>query len=96
MSETEKKQSESNIKNIAILSYVTFIGWIIAYTMRGKIKSEVADFHLRQGLGIILTFVFVYIVSFVSAFVLPSFLSNIIGYLSYAVWILAILGIFKL
>lgn len=46
-----------NAKTIAILCYITFIGWIIAIIMQGNEnpKSSIAGFHLRQGLGIWLT-----------------------------------------
>jgi len=44
-------------KTVAILSYCTLIGFIIALVMNGdqKNKSELGVFHIRQGLGIFLT-----------------------------------------
>ena len=43
-------------KNIAIISYLTIIGTIIAILMNNEDKSEFASFHIRQALGIFLTF----------------------------------------
>ena len=44
-------------KTVAILSYCTLIGFIIALVMNGdqKNKSELGAFHIRQALGIFLT-----------------------------------------
>ena len=39
-------------KNIAIISYLTLIGTIIAILMNNEDKSEFARFHIRQALGI--------------------------------------------
>ena len=41
-------------KTIAIVAYLTIIGWIIALVMNNNNKSEFASFHIRQSLGIIL------------------------------------------
>jgi len=45
--------SSDNGKTVAILSYITLIGWIIAFIMNNNSKSEFGCFHLRQSLGII-------------------------------------------
>jgi len=37
---------------IAIISYLTFIGWIIAFILYQNNKSELAIFHIRQSLGL--------------------------------------------
>lgn len=49
--------TKNNSKTIAILSYITLIGWIIALIMEGNEnpKTSLAGFHLRQSLGIMLT-----------------------------------------
>ena len=43
-------------KNIATISYLTLIGTVIAILMNNDTKSEFASFHIRQALGIFLTF----------------------------------------
>ncbi len=39
-------------KNIAIISYLTIIGSIIALLMNNENKTDFGSFHIRQGLGI--------------------------------------------
>jgi len=43
-------------KKIATISYITIIGTIIAATMNSEKKNEFATFHIRQSLGIFITF----------------------------------------
>jgi len=42
-------------KVVAILSYITLIGWLAAIFIHGGHKSNFASFHLRQSLGLIIT-----------------------------------------
>ncbi len=39
-------------KTIAILAYITLIGWIVAVVMNNEKKDDFASFHIRQMLGI--------------------------------------------
>lgn len=51
---------ESNIKEgktIAIISYILIFGPLIAISMNSENKNAYASFHIRQGLGITLTFI---------------------------------------
>lgn len=43
-------------KNTAIISYITVIGAIIALFMNMENKSSFASFHIRQALGIFISF----------------------------------------
>lgn len=43
-------------KNAAIVAYLTIIGAVIAIFMNNENKSSFASFHIRQALGIFLTF----------------------------------------
>ncbi len=43
-------------RTAAITSYITIIGTIIAYFMNNDIKNTFASFHIRQALGIHITF----------------------------------------
>ena len=45
--------SSDNGKTVAIISYITLIGWIIAFIMNNNSKTEFGSYHLRQSLGII-------------------------------------------
>ncbi len=44
-------------KTAAIISYILIIGPLIAISMNSEDKNEYASFHIRQGLGLTLTFV---------------------------------------
>jgi len=41
-------------KTIAIISYLTFIGTIIAFIMNQNKQNTFASFHIRQAIGLIL------------------------------------------
>lgn len=43
-------------KGTAVISYLTIIGFVIAYFMNNDKKNEFASFHIRQSLGLWLTF----------------------------------------
>ncbi|MEC3907694.1 hypothetical protein VOI54_11745 [Tamlana sp. 2201CG12-4] len=49
---------ETGRKN-AIISYITIFGVIIAYYLNNENKSPFASFHIRQSLGLWLTFIIV-------------------------------------
>lgn len=44
-------------KTAAITSYILGIGVLIAMSMNAEDKNEFASFHIRQGLGLTLTFI---------------------------------------
>ena len=50
MSETASNDG----KTVAIVSYLTLIGWIIAFIMHNNNKTELGAYHLRQMLGLLL------------------------------------------
>ncbi len=80
-------------KTIAIISYVTLIGLIIAIVMNNDKKNSFASYHIRQSIGIIVLYfivwVFFYILSYV--FYIP-FLSTILYIGVFVLWILGILA----
>ncbi len=42
-------------KTVAIISYITLFGWIIATVLHNNNKTELGAFHIRQTLGLYLT-----------------------------------------
>jgi len=44
-------------KSIAITSYILIVGVLIAMSMNGENKNPFASFHIRQSLGLSLTFI---------------------------------------
>ena len=51
------KQTISEGKSIAITSYILLIGVVIALSMNSENKNPFAAFHIRQGLGLTITFI---------------------------------------
>lgn len=81
-------------KTIAILSYVTLIGWIIAYLQYRKAteKSALCAYHLEQGLGVIIFAAVLGIILNIIA-VISSALAGILSLLALIPLIFIILGV---
>ena len=56
-------------KTIAIISYFTWIGWIIAFVLHSSNKSQIGAFHLRQTLALMILGILAYIVQIMLVFV---------------------------
>lgn len=67
MSDITNTNFSSSGKMVAIVSYLTIIGWIIAYVLHTNNRTNLGAFHLRQS-------AFLYIVG-----ILASFLGKIFG-----------------
>jgi len=50
----QEQENTNSGKTIAIISYLTFIGLIIAFVMNNEKKEPFASFHIRQSLGLAL------------------------------------------
>lgn len=51
------KQTIDEGKTAAIFSYILIVGVLIALSMNSESKNRYAAFHIRQGLGLTLTFI---------------------------------------
>ena len=92
--ETNQAPATSGVdgKTIAIISYFTWIGWIIAFVLYNSNKSQLAAYHLRQSLALMILGIIVYIVQIVLIFI--PFLGWAIAFL---LWIgLVVLWVFGL
>ena len=47
---------------LAVLGYMTIIGWLISLVLYGKHKSSLLRFHLRQSLGLFISATFFMVV----------------------------------
>lgn len=85
----EIQQTEDQGKTVAIISYITLIGLIIAFVMHNddKNKSELGAFHIRQSLGISLTAIVLSIAQFIFVFI------PIIGWIINAVISISLVGL---
>lgn len=69
-------------KTVAIVSYLTLIGFIVAVVLHGNKKTKLGAYHLRQTLGLFVTGIACWVVNIMLAFI------PIIGWLTiFVVWI---------
>jgi uncharacterized membrane protein len=83
-------------KTIAIISYCTLIGFVIALIMNGeqKNKSELGVFHIRQALGIFLTSFAIGFASIILVFIpIIGWLAIMGAYITiFVFWIMALIS----
>jgi uncharacterized membrane protein len=48
-------ENAKEYNTVAIVSYITLVGWIVAFVLYGKNKTDLGAYHLRQSLGLFLT-----------------------------------------
>lgn len=56
-------------RTVAILTYITIIGFIIAIVIHNGKKTALGAFHLRQGLGLIVSGLVFWVACFILAFI---------------------------
>ncbi len=81
-------------KTMAILAYITLIGWIISYLefKKSTEKSTLVNYHLGQSLGLIITSILLSVVSGVVLAIIPS-LGSIFYLILLIPFVLLLLGI---
>ncbi|MEN8187968.1 MAG: hypothetical protein ABFR05_12635 [Bacteroidota bacterium] len=84
-----ENQTVTNGKTIAILSYITFIGTIIAFIMNQNKHNSFASFHIRQALGIMLLS---FIVNFLARYSNFGWLDNLLWLGVFVLWVLGLIG----
>jgi uncharacterized membrane protein len=76
-------------KTMAIISYITWIGTLIAFIMNNSKKNSFASFHIRQMIGLS-------ILSIINSFVLRPFagymITSIIGIGLLILWVIGLIG----
>lgn len=85
----------SEDKTVALVAYITLIGFIIAIILHGQKKTALGAFHLRQMLGIILTGVALWIITVLLAIVTLGFgllLYPVTGILLLIMWIMGLIA----
>ena len=86
------ESTTDNEKTIGIVAYLTFIGWIIAFVMHSNNKTEFGAFHIRQGLGLMILYILVWVLNIILAMagipILPWIL--LIGII--VLWVVAFIG----
>ncbi|WP_316826150.1 DUF4870 domain-containing protein [Pedobacter miscanthi] len=82
-----------NNKSLAIISYITIIGWLIAYFI-GKDKADaLLKYHLRQSLGLAIVNIIFSVVLNIVATLIPSLsFLGLIGFVFIILWIMGIIN----
>lgn len=78
-----------NGKTVAIIAYITLVGWIIALIMNNGNKTALGSFHIRQSLGIMCVGV---ILAFISGIIGIWILSTIINLSLLVFWLLGLIS----
>lgn len=77
--------SPTEDKTVAILSYITLIGFIAAIIMNSNKKTQLGAFHLRQTLGLFLT----------GLLMIIPLLGIVIGICLFILWIMGLISAIK-
>ena len=77
-------------KTVAILAYITLIGFIIAIVMHSSKKTALGSFHLRQMLGIIVLGLASYILIFIP--ILGWIAIAVLGICNLIMWIMGLVA----
>ncbi|WP_309710476.1 hypothetical protein [Siphonobacter sp. SORGH_AS_0500] len=80
-----------NNKTLSIVSYITLIGWLIAYFSGKDNADRLFKYHLRQSLGLMLVSIVVNIALSVVVMMIPSL--SFLSYIGYLIFALLIIGI---
>ena len=79
-SKAETATVNNEAKQIAVISYITIIGLVIAFVMNNQKKLDFASYHVRQSVGLCVT----------------GLALGVIGIIPILGWIINIVGIFVL
>ena len=82
-------QSVQEGKTMAIISYMTVIGTLIAFIMNQNKHNYFASFHIRQTIGI---FTLYLLVNFIQRFTNFGWLDMILGIGVFILWIIGLIG----
>ncbi len=78
-------------KTLSIVSYITIIGWLIAYFAGKEKADDLLKYHLRQSLGLVICSVVFNIAISVLVAIVP--MLGLLGYVGIVFLVLMILGI---
>jgi uncharacterized membrane protein len=82
-------QNVNDGKTIAIISYITIIGTIIAFIMNQNKRNSFASFHIRQATGLVLLGLFI---SFINRYIHFGWGENILSLGVLVLWVIGLIG----
>ena len=82
---------------VAILTYLTIIGFIVAIVMHSSKKTALGAFHLRQGLGLFITCIVIWIPCVIISLIpmvnlLMVLLWPLVGLSLFALWLMGLIA----
>lgn len=80
-----------NNKVLSIVSYISLIGWLIAFFVGKEKADDLLRYHLKQSLGLVIVSIIFQIIITIVLSIIPSL--AVIGYIGYVFLILMIIGI---
>ena len=84
-----------NNKTHSNLSYITIIGWIVAFVKSKDLtpKSDLVSYHLKQGFGIFLVSLAINIALSIVVSIVPAlYFLSYVGYVILILWIFGIIN----
>ena len=82
--------SPTEDKTVAIVAYITLIGFIVAIILNSSKKTALGSFHLRQMLGIVVTGLASYILIFIP--ILGWIAMFVLGICNLIMWIMGLIA----
>ncbi len=80
-----------NNKTLSIVSYISIVGWLIAYFMGKEKMDALLKYHLRQSLGLTIVSILFSVALNIVAMIVPAL--GILGLVSLAFLLLWVIGI---
>ncbi|MCW5898303.1 MAG: hypothetical protein KIT10_03450 [Flavobacteriales bacterium] len=77
-------------KTVAILAYITLIGFIVAIVLHSSKKTALGSFHLRQMLGIVILGMASYVLIFIP--ILGWIAIMVLGLINLIMWIMGLIA----
>jgi uncharacterized membrane protein len=80
-------------KTLSIISYITLIGWVVAFIKGKETPDPLVKYHLKQAFGIMIVSIILNVVFSIIAHIVPalSFLS-LAGLAVFVFWIIGIIN----
>jgi uncharacterized membrane protein len=87
-----EQSTADNGKTAAIISYITFIGWLISFFALNKPKTSLATYHLRQTLLLFICAVAFQIAVYIIGMIVPA-IAGILAFVGIGFLVLWVMGL---
>ncbi|SFE09492.1 Uncharacterized membrane protein [Chitinophaga sp. CF118] len=82
-----------NNKTLSMVSYITLIGWLIAYFMGKEKADDLLKYHLRQSLGLAVVSILLNVLTSIIAHIIPSLaFLGMVGWVIVILWVMGIIN----